>query len=350
MKSTLHPRAVDWALFLLVAFEFCTGLGSFLIGRPEGRIFFIIHSIVGLSLILLVVWKFRRVQRRVTEPQRWQPATLVSVLTAVAVLATIGTGIFWVTVQRPIAYPNGMILHTTAAIVLVLCYLWHLWLRFKPLRRQDFQDRRTAMRFFSLFVLGGLLWSVQATANQRFKLPGAQRRFTGSRWSGAGEGNRAFPITMWMFDNPAPLDRASWRLQIRGAVTQPLALRYADLGNLPQTTQSATLDCTGGWFSTQSWRGVAIGDLLALVNPQADAVAVSFQSVTGYRWSLPLAEAQQAILATHVGGEALEHGHGAPVRLVAPGRRGFQWVKWVTTIEVLTKADIGQWAAIFLSR
>ena len=35
------------------------------------------------------------------------------------------------------------------------------------------------------------------------------------------------------------------------------------------------------------------------------------------------------MLATRVGGELLWHGHGAPLRLVAPGRRGYDWVKWV---------------------
>ena len=64
-------------------------------------------------------------------------------------------------------------------------------------------------------------------------------------------------------------------------------------------------------------------------------------SRTGYRWSFGLHDARALLLATHVGGEPLSHGHGAPCRLVAPGRRGFQWVKWVERIEVHDDPDPG---------
>ena len=47
------------------------------------------------------------------------------------------------------------------------------------------------------------------------------------------------------------------------------------------------------------------------------------------------------LLATHVGDAPLAHGHGAPARLVAPDRRGFQWVKWVTQIELHAEIDAG---------
>lgn len=64
-------------------------------------------------------------------------------------------------------------------------------------------------------------------------------------------------------------------------------------------------------------------------------------SHTGYRWSFPLAQARGLLLATMVGDEQLSHDHGAPARLVAPGRRGFQWVKWVSRVELREHPDAG---------
>jgi DMSO/TMAO reductase YedYZ molybdopterin-dependent catalytic subunit len=73
---------------------------------------------------------------------------------------------------------------------------------------------------------------------------------------------------------------------------------------------------------------------------------VRFVSATGYRWSLPLAVAQECFVATRVGGEPLSHGHGAPARLVAPGERGFIWVKWLVAIDLHAAPDLEQLVAI----
>ena len=59
------------------------------------------------------------------------------------------------------------------------------------------------------------------------------------------------------------------------------------------------------------------------------------RSSTGYARRFPLQEEGPALLlATRVGDGTLSAGHGFPLRLVAPGRRGYDWVKWVAEIEV----------------
>ena len=101
------------------------------------------------------------------------------------------------------------------------------------------------------------------------------------------------------------------------------------------TTVTATIDCTDGVYATREWRGARVGQVLDAAGVAPRATLVWFVSRTGYRWPLPLEEARRALLATHVGGEPLAHEHGFPLRLVAPERRGFQWIKWLDAIEVL---------------
>jgi DMSO/TMAO reductase YedYZ molybdopterin-dependent catalytic subunit len=174
-------------------------------------------------------------------------------------------------------------------------------------------------------------------------MPGAERRFTGSYDAGSFNGN-AFPSTSWVSDRPRP--RAG-RLAVGGHVRRPLVLSAEELARGDELT--ATLDCTGGFSSTQHWRGVRLGRLLDEAGATAGARHVRVISRTGYRWSFGLDEARGLLLATHVGDEPLSHGHGAPCRLVAPGRRGFQWIKWVERIEVHADPDPGALASTVLS-
>jgi DMSO/TMAO reductase YedYZ molybdopterin-dependent catalytic subunit len=181
-------------------------------------------------------------------------------------------------------------------------------------------------------IAGGslLVWQIQRPVQRALGWRGAKRRFTGSY---PAEG---FPETSWVADRPRPLDDA-YRLTVSGAVARPLTLTAAelDMGD----TVTATLDCTGGFYVTPEWRGVALATLLERVGATGDHVRVI--SYTGYRWSFTTDAARRLLLATHVEGAPLSHGHGAPARLVAPGRRGFQWVKWVTRIEVADGPDPG---------
>ena len=62
--------------------------------------------------------------------------------------------------------------------------------------------------------------------------------------------------------------------------------------------------------------------------------SIHVQSHTGYDRRFSIESAHRLLVATRLGGQPLDPGHGFPVRLVAPDRRGYWWVKWVTTVAI----------------
>src|SRR5581483_4657083 len=98
----------------------------------------------------------------------------------------------------------------------------------------------------------------------------------------------AFPPTVWLDDDPPPVDADAWRLVVDGDVEGPLRLSCADLAARRSASLEATLDCTGGWYTTQRWTGVPLAALLDEARPRDTARSVSVESTTGYarRFSL----------------------------------------------------------------
>jgi len=159
------------------------------------------------------------------------------------------------------------------------------------------------------------------------------RRFTGSRWLAAGG---IPPATTFLGEGPPAVDRAAWRIRLHGAVRFPATYDLAALQALGTERRTAVLDCTSGWAMESDWDGIGLGRLLAFAEPSPAARRVIVRSATGWAASIGLAEAADCLLATAVAGASLPLGNGAPVRLVVPGRRGLDWVKWVSEIQVMT--------------
>ena len=344
----MFPRLTDWSLALATMLALVTGLISLVSGHLGDWLIFALHGAAGLWLLLLLWGKLRRVWPRLVHLKRWDRRTVLGALALLIVLLALGAGIGWVAGgELYFAGFNLLNWHITLGFAITAAILLHMFARAKRLRKRDIVGRRRALHFGALLLGGVALWPAQQFAQRVLHLPGAKRRFTGSYESGSFAGN-AFPTSSWVADAPRPLDAQSWRLSTGGAVANPRGFSYDELVARGDELE-ATLDCTGGFYSTQRWRGISIGRLLDQIVPHPDASYVSFVSVTSYRWSLPLEEARAALLATHSGDEPLSYEHGFPLRLIAPGRRGFEWVKWITRVEVLTEPDAGQVISIFTS-
>src|SRR5215213_580330 len=344
----MSPRLTDWSLALAIGIAFASGILSLVSGRPEDWLIFALHGAAGLWLALLLWGKLRRVLLRLVQPQRWDRATLAGAGAALLAALAVGSGVWWVFGGALfVAGFNLMNWHILLGFVLTAVVSLHMLARAKPLRTHDLGGRRQMLRWSGLALGSAALWPAQQVLATKLELLGARRRFTGAREVGSYTGN-AFPTTSWIADQPQLIDPATWRLEIGGAVARSLTLGYTDVLAW-QDSIEATLDCTGGFYSTQRWGGTLVGRLLDQAGVLPSARWVSFISVTGYRWSLPLGEARAALLATQIGSEPLSYGHGAPARLVASGRRGFEWVKWVVQIEALTVPDAAQVFSIYRS-
>jgi DMSO/TMAO reductase YedYZ molybdopterin-dependent catalytic subunit len=345
-RLELPPRLVDWSILIVVGFAVATGLLTLISGQPSEAVVFVLHGMGGLALVVLLFWKLRRVRPRLTNRAAWNRGTVISILLTVLALAALATGLVW---TSGVTFTVGpwllLFVHMALGVLVVPVLLVHLRGRVRLPSTDDFEGRRTALSSLAVVGFGALAWRFQHEANRAFGLA-TDQRFTGSTEEGTDAAN-GFPVTSWVADDPEPIDSDDWRLQVGGMVERERTLSAEDLD--PDSEGRTTLDCTSGWYSTHDWRGLRVDDLLDTVEPTDDAQWVSFRSVTGYRWSLSVEEARDALLATHVDGQRLSHGHGFPLRLVAPGRRGFQWVKWVDEIEISQHRDTSEWLAIFVS-
>jgi DMSO/TMAO reductase YedYZ molybdopterin-dependent catalytic subunit len=174
-----------------------------------------------------------------------------------------------------------------------------------------------------------VFWRVQEILSALVAHP---HRFTGSREEGSFAGN-LHPVTNWLSDPIPRVDPDRWRLRVRGDVERETDLSYEEILVLGAAVRRATLDCTGGWYTIQRWSGVPVAALLEHAGLENGARSLLFRSTTGYTRRFPLDEAGDLLLATHVGDEELSAGHGFPLRLVAPGHRGYDWVKWISEVE-----------------
>ncbi|SNS63505.1 Oxidoreductase molybdopterin binding domain-containing protein [Geodermatophilus saharensis] len=326
-------RRTNLGLLALLTVTGATGLLAFGVGTPlPARVVAAAHGAAGLGLLLLVPWKSVVVRRSWHRTRGRRDPAVAWALAALTGL-TVLTGVVHSVAGTTVGGVGVLQVHVAAGIGTGLLVVLHaVGSRQRP-RRGDV-SRRALLQAGGLAAGALALWAGVEGGLRLTGAPGGRRRATGSHERGSGD-PAAMPVTQW-FTDTVPDDDGSALALVAGGRTARLHAGDLDRGD----TLTAVLDCTGGWYAEQEWRGVRLDRLLA--GPDLpDGGSVDVVSVTGYRRRLPLADAGSLLLATHCAGRPLSAGHGAPVRLVAPGRRGYWWVKWVARVEVV---DAPWWA------
>lgn len=128
----------------------------------------------------------------------------------------------------------------------------------------------------------------------------------------------------------------AWRLTLR-AGNRTAALDRARLLALAQHTAVLPIACVEGWSTSQTWTGVRLRDLAALVGAAGPATArVRSLERAGLFREAVLHGGQvtdpDALLAVRVNGVDLSPDHGYPARIIVPALPGVHCTKWVTEI------------------
>jgi DMSO/TMAO reductase YedYZ molybdopterin-dependent catalytic subunit len=148
------------------------------------------------------------------------------------------------------------------------------------------------------------------------------------------------------------IDLTAFDLTIYGLVDSSYSLNWEEIKAIPAvTTDTMIMYCVEGWEVWGVWKGVLVKDLLDKANVHDDGEFVLFESRDGYSTALPVSYLVKynALLAYQVNNAPLQNHDGFPLRLIAFGKYGYKWAKWVYKLRVMSESQLGYWEKLGFS-
>jgi DMSO/TMAO reductase YedYZ molybdopterin-dependent catalytic subunit len=144
------------------------------------------------------------------------------------------------------------------------------------------------------------------------------------------------------------IDKNKYRLVIDGLVDNPLSLGYDDLKAYEQVSRLTELVCVEGWGFLAKWTGPVLQNILDDARVQPGATVAIFHTVGMTRaftsLDLRYIRDQNIIIALKNNDITLPPERGFPFQVVAEGKFGYKWVKWVDRIEISSDTNFrGYW-------
>jgi len=166
--------------------------------------------------------------------------------------------------------------------------------------------------------------------------------------AGARLSGNAFP--QYFVSDTVPIwdeaTRGLWRLEVSGAVRQPLSLSLDYLVRIKRVAQSVDHFYVEGWTARAQWIGVRVSELARAAGVTSDAQYVDFQSFdSDYHesWDMASAMHPQTLVAYAMDGRYLGAGHGAPARVHSPVKLGYKNTKYLTKVVFMPLRNGGYW-------
>jgi DMSO/TMAO reductase YedYZ molybdopterin-dependent catalytic subunit len=177
--------------------------------------------------------------------------------------------------------------------------------------------------------------------------------------------NKFFTIAHF---GPPTIDLATWSLDVTGLVRRSLSLTLDQIKARPCQEVTFTIECSGntglpffwGGIGNATWAGTPLAGVLQEAGIQDQGREIVFygtdvgkQKVRDLDIVQPMARAMSVaeamnpnnLLCYEMNGAPLDVGHGAPLRLLAPGWYGVANVKWLDRIEVIDTRFEGHFMA-----